>query len=102
MELLSDITIDLQIPAVTHGFEGEVHMETPNYTGMADRFIKAGTQMNYKMTDLNGIFGEGFDYILSPLRRGYRQSTSAAFINKIKPRPKLTIRKFSNVRRVNH
>ncbi len=69
--------------------------------GLGDRFINAGIEMGYKKRNLNAFFGQGFDHILSPLKRGCRQSTATAYLNNaIRSRSNLDIRKFAEVQKV--
>lgn len=51
---------------------------------MADRFMKAGTEMGYPITEMNGKYGTG---IMSPQvthRNGRRCSTAKAFLRPIR------------------
>jgi len=83
-----------------HGFEGEVNIEIPDFTGLGSKFVDGAQELGYKQTDLNGWYSEGFDYVTSPIQRGYRDATYNAFLKDIRNRRTLVIRKYAHVNKV--
>lgn len=47
------------ISGEAHGFDGELKLEAPSYTGMAKEFIRAGQELGYEHVDLNARYDEG-------------------------------------------
>lgn len=83
-----------------HGFDGDMMLETPSYTGMAKEFIRAGQELGYEHVDLNARFEEGFDSIYSPMEMGERKASFHAFLEPVRDRETLTVRKYSRVTKV--
>ncbi|ODN03058.1 Glucose dehydrogenase [FAD, quinone] [Orchesella cincta] len=87
-------------PDDVHGYGGDLTIQVPPYTGMAEKYLKATEELGYQRMDLNGRYTEGFDYTYTPMRFGRRQSTFTAFLEPIRHRSNLTIRKFAHVTKV--
>lgn len=75
-------------------------LEGPSYTGMAKEFIRAGQELGYEHVDLNARFEEGFDSIYSPMEMGERKASFHAFLEPVRDRETLTVRKYSRVTKV--
>ncbi|CAL8127841.1 unnamed protein product [Orchesella dallaii] len=80
-----------------HAEGGELTIQLPAYRPLATEFVWAGKELGYPNVDLNGRFTEGFDELFYPIRRGEKQTTYKTFIEPIKKRQNLTIRKFATV-----
>ncbi len=75
-------------------------LEGPSYTGMAKEFIRAGQELGYEHVDLNARFEEGFDSIYSPMEMGERKASFHAFLEPVRDRETLSVRKYSRVTKV--
>ncbi|CAG7718407.1 unnamed protein product [Allacma fusca] len=84
----------------THGTGGPIRIEVPSYHPLADYFVKAGAELGYPKTDLNGYYTEGFDTIHFPIKRGQRQAVYRSFIRPARRRRNLTIYKYSHVNKI--
>ncbi|ODM90440.1 Glucose dehydrogenase [FAD, quinone] [Orchesella cincta] len=80
-----------------HAEGGELTIQLPAYRPLATEFVWAGKELGYPNVDLNGRFTEGFDELYYPIRRGEKQTTYKTFVEPIKRRQNLTIRKFATV-----
>lgn len=84
-----------------HGVDGYLTVqEAPFRTPLAAAFIQAGVEMGYKNRDCNGQYQTGFMIPQGTVRRGYRCSTSKAFLRPVRQRPNLDIAMHSHVHRI--
>ncbi|XP_035710955.1 oxygen-dependent choline dehydrogenase 1 isoform X2 [Folsomia candida] len=88
--------------ARTHGKGGPIRVALPEYTGMADVYVKAAGELGYPRQDLNGYYTEGFDTIFYPIKNGRRFGVYGAYIESAIKRPdtKLTVRRFAHAKKV--
>ena len=84
-----------------HGKSGPLTVSENNYkTPLGDAFLKAGTELNYNIKDLNGEGGEGFMSAQLTTRGGERCSTSKAYLKSIRDRSNLHISMKSRVTKI--
>ncbi|XP_043257487.1 glucose dehydrogenase [FAD, quinone]-like [Colletes gigas] len=69
-----------------HGDEGYLNVQhVPYHTELATAFLKAGTQLGYKIVDYNGADQIGFSYIQATMDKGTRCSASKAYLRVNRP-----------------
>ncbi|XP_021953171.2 glucose dehydrogenase [FAD, quinone] [Folsomia candida] len=83
-----------------HGIGGPLRVGLPDYVGLGPEFVKAGQEFGYPSVDFNAPFHEGFEVLKYPIRHGIRDAPYRAFLQPIRRRSNLVIRKFSHATKV--
>lgn len=74
--------------------------ESPYSSPLGVAFLEAGVEMGYEHRDVNGEFQTGFAPYQFTMRRGYRCSTSKAFLRPVRLRPNLHVALAAHVTKV--
>ncbi|ODM94363.1 Glucose dehydrogenase [FAD, quinone] [Orchesella cincta] len=83
-----------------HSTKGPMEVSLPAYQGLANQFVNAGKESGFKIIDYNAPFHEGFAPFLYTQKRGRRMGTYQAFLEPIRDRKSLTVRKFAHVNKL--
>ena len=84
-----------------HATGGYLSVENaPFQTDLARTFVRAGQELGYLETDINGELQTGFAVAQGTLRNGARCSTSNAFLKPILDRPNLHVSTMSQVTKI--
>ena len=83
------------------GFKGEVGIEVPEFTGIADEFIRANHEIGLPSIDINTPHDLGVFKLEHATLNGVRNAPYNALLKPIRRRKTLTIRKYSQVNKVN-
>ncbi|XP_015597066.1 glucose dehydrogenase [FAD, quinone] [Cephus cinctus] len=84
-----------------HGTNGHLTVERfRHHTPIANSFVKAGRDMGYEMTDVNGPRQTGFTYSHGTLRDGLRCSAAKAFLRPASKRKNLHVSTHTIVERI--
>lgn len=86
-----DIQIEDLKSSSYHSSGGPLAVSYSPPTDLTDRFLKAGEELGYEITDYNGVDQEGFSIVQSNVRKGVRSSTSLEYLGKIEKRDNLHI-----------
>ncbi|XP_046386917.1 glucose dehydrogenase [FAD, quinone]-like isoform X2 [Ischnura elegans] len=84
-----------------HQKGGPVTISYPAFhTPLATAFLKAGEELGYNVTDYNGATQTGFSYIQTSTGNGERSSSSRAYIQPIRNRKNLSVKREALVTKV--
>ncbi|XP_071448275.1 glucose dehydrogenase [FAD, quinone]-like [Hetaerina americana] len=98
---LEDIAVPNLDKSPYHHKGGPVTISYPPYhTPLATAFLRAGKEIGYNVTDYNGATQTGFSYIQTSTRNGERWSSSRAYIQPIRTRKNLSVKREAMVTKV--
>ncbi|XP_046560481.1 alcohol dehydrogenase [acceptor]-like [Haliotis rubra] len=83
-----------------HGVGGPLTISKAEVQPVSERIFKAGLELGYKETDVNGATQEGFSYTPTTMKNGERMSTSKAFLWPVINRPNLHVLAHSHVTKI--
>ncbi|XP_046378603.2 alcohol dehydrogenase [acceptor]-like isoform X2 [Haliotis rufescens] len=83
-----------------HGVGGPLTISSAQRQPVTERIFKAGLELGYKETDVNGAEQEGFSYTPTTIKNGERMSTSKAFLWPVIDRPNLHVLANSHVTKI--
>jgi len=74
-----------------HNTGGYLGISTGGVTPLADVYLQAGKEMDYKINDHNGAIHQGWSSMQLTVRNGVRSSASLEFLGRAKGRPNLHV-----------
>ncbi|CAL8111194.1 unnamed protein product [Orchesella dallaii] len=83
-----------------HGVGGPMTLQEPDFIGVGEKWVQATVEMGWPRADINGNFTEGFDTTTYTMKDGRRSAAYGAWLDPLRNRLTLTIRKYAHVRKV--
>ncbi|CAG7730564.1 unnamed protein product [Allacma fusca] len=83
-----------------HSHEGYLNVEQPAYKGMSDIYCRASEEIGIPRRDLNAEYSEGCSPVYNTQKNGRRHDTCNAFLEPVRHRTNLVIRKYSQATKV--